>query len=235
MSETKRKIFIVIVLVLVILFGVGQFFSGVNLNTTNQPAQNQNVPVPTQVIAYAPPLLATSTAVENGYCFANSVAAPYRTDAWRCMVGNAISDPCFTLSSASETPANAKPQLLCGINPAGLDSSSTFLLSLTKPLPKPEIPSSTPSNWAWVVELSDGVICTPFTGTRPFSATGEVALYSCNGSLSGVRPGEDMIFGDLNNATTTWTAEVGSLSTATSTFPPAIIASATVPVFAVWQ
>jgi hypothetical protein len=44
-----------------------------------------------------------------------------------------------------------------------------------------------------------------------------------------------MIFGDLDDTSTTWYAEVGALSTATSTFPPALVASATIPVFAAWQ
>lgn len=227
MSDTKRKIFMVIVLILVILFGVGQFFAGINLNSANQQAQNQNASVPTRVIAYVPAAPATSTVIESGSCFASSVAAPYRADAWRCTVGNAISDPCFALPSTDQAQSGAQPQLLCGANPVGTDSSSTFILRLTKSLPKPEVPSSTPSNWAWIVELNNGAVCTPFTGTRPFSATGEVAVYGCSGS--------SMIFGDLNNASDTWTAEVGSLSTETSTFPPAIIASATIPVFAVWQ
>lgn len=227
MSETKRKILIIIVLVLVVLFGVGQFFAGANLNTTNQSAatstSNTNS-LATQIIAYAPPALASSTPVEEGSCFASSIAAPYRSDAFRCTVGNAISDPCFEIPSSANT-------LICGENPAAINNSSTFALQLTKALPQPDVPSSTPSNWAWLVELSDGTICSPFTGTRPFTATGDVAVYSCNGGAAG----EDMIFGDLNNATSTWTAEVGSLSTSTKIFPPTIVASATVPVAYVWQ
>jgi hypothetical protein len=242
MSETKRRILVVVVLLLVVLFGVGQFFAGINLNnTTNQqtdqsgqPSGSNTNPLPTQVIAYVPPAPASGTPVERGSCFADSIAAPYRADAWRCMIGNAISDPCFTMPSAvqaSGTPSSL-PQLLCGANPATADTSSTFVLQLTKKLPQSEMPSGTiPTNWAWVVQLNDGTICTPFTGTRPFSKTGEVATYSCNGAVSG----EDLIFGDLNNSGDAWTAEVGSLSTSTATFPPSIAQSSTVPIFAVWQ
>jgi len=243
-SGTKQKIFVLVVLVLVILFGVGQFFAGANLNTANQQAaQNQNGqngsnnnPLPTQVIEYVPDptTLATSTPVEQGSCFASSIAAPFRSDAWRCTVGNAISDPCFAMAApvgVDGVAATSSPYLLCGANPAGTNTSSTFVLQLKKQLPKPSIASGTPpTNWAWLVQLNDGTICTPFTGTRPFDASGDVATYACNGGV-----GENMIFGDLNNASATWTAEVGSLSTATSTFPPAMAASATVPVFAAWQ
>jgi hypothetical protein len=224
MSETKRRVFMVIVLFLVLLFGVGQFFAYSNLNTANQTAQTGNQQPPTQVIPYVPPAPATSTPIEKGSCWTNSIAAPYRPDAWRCTVGNSISDPCFEIPNSTGT-------LACGADPAGTDTSSTFVLQLTKPLPPSELPTSTPTNWAWLVELGDGTVCSPFTGTRPFSATGEVATYACNGSL----PGEDLIFGDLNDASATWTAEVGSLSNNTSTYPPAVAASATVPVFAVWQ
>lgn len=239
MSGTKQKIFVIIVLVLVLLFGVGQFFAGSSLSAPAQPAQStptapsQNS---TQVIAYIPPMPASSTPVEKGSCFASSVAAPYRADAWRCTVGNAISDPCFEVPSATGVES-AEPNLLCGANPASTNVSSTFVLQLTKPLPPATVSGTVsaaagaaPSDWAWLIELADGTICTPFTGTRPFTASGDVALYSCNGG-----PNESMIFGDLNDASTTWTAELGVLSTSTKVFPPVMVASTTAPVFAVWQ
>lgn len=228
MSDTKRKALIVIVLVLVILFGVGQFFAYSNVSapapTTASSTSNPPAQTPTQVIAYMPTLSTSSTPIEKGSCFAGSVAAPYRSDAYRCTVGNAISDPCFIMPG--------EPGMLaCGVNPASTNTSSSFILQLTKALPSSATPSSTPPNWAWFVELKDGTICTPFTGTRPFTATGDVAVYSCNGSSVG----EGLIFGDLNNSSSVWTAEVGALSTATSTFPPVMTTSSTVPVAAVWQ
>jgi len=236
MSETKRKIFIIVVLFLVVLFGVGQFFAFSNLNTANQNAANGGAAAgqsPTQVIVYAPSAQASSTPVERGSCFGSSVAAPYRSDAWRCSVGNAISDPCFVMPPASGGAATGTlPSLLCGANPAVTSASSTFILQLTKKLPVPETPpGAPPTNWAWLVELTDGTLCTPFTGTRPFAASGEVAIYSCRGPAAE----EDMIFGDLADTASTWTAEVGLLSPDTTTFPPMLVASATVPVAAVWQ
>jgi hypothetical protein len=225
MSEGKRKVFIIIVLLLVVIFGFGQFFAYSNLGQqSSSSSQNNNEP-PTQVIDYSPLPPASSTPIEKGSCFASSIAAPYRSDAWRCSVGNAISDPCFEIQGSTST-------LACGQNPAGTDTSLTFTLQLTKPLPKPTIIQGVaPSNWGWLVELGDGTVCSPYTGTRPFTATGEIAAYSCNSA----QPGEDMIFGDLNSSSSVWTAEVGSLSTSTTKFPPVIAASATVPIFAVWQ
>jgi hypothetical protein len=233
MTDTKRKILIIVVLLLVILFGVGQFFAGSNLNATNTTSTTgggTTTTPPTQVFSYEPPLTpASSTPIEKGSCFAGSVAAPYRSDAYRCMVGNAISDPCFVVATSNNP--TVFPYLVCGANPANPDVSSTFTLQLTKGLPRAEVPSSTPSNWAWLVELGDGTLCSPFTGTRPFDAAGDVATYSCAGSNTA----EEMLFNGLNNTGATWTAEVGTLSTETSTFPPVMIASATVPVYAVWQ
>ncbi len=88
----------------------------------------------------------------------------------------------------------------------------------------------TPSNWAWFIQLADGTTCSLFTGTRPFDASGDAAVYACNGG-----PNESMIFGELNNSSSVWTAEIGTLSTSTKAFPPVLVASATVPVAAVWQ
>lgn len=214
----------VIVLGLVVLFGVGQFFAFSNLNTANQnqPGQNGNNPA-TQVISYKPFAPSSSTPIKSGSCFAQSVAAPWNSGAWRCMVGNAISDPCFVIPGTSN--------LLCGTNPATNQTASQFILKPTKPLPTWVTPTGTISTTAaWLVELADGAICSPFTGTRPFTASGDVAVYSCSGSA----PGE-LIFDDLNNANPAWTAKAGVLSTATSTFPPVMVASATIPVVTVWQ
>lgn len=239
MSEGKRKIFIIIVLLLVIVFGVGQFFSYSNLNNNavnQQAGQNSSSATgnsaqsqPTNVLTYLPPTPASSTPVKSGLCFAGSIAAPFRSDAYRCAVGNMLADPCFVIPG-TDTSGAKLPHLFCGANPAKLTATSTFVLTLTKSLPKQEVPSSTPSNWAWLIELGDGTICAPFTGTRPFTATGEVAEYGCNNAAGG----EGMILGDLNNANPTWTAEVGVFSTPTSTLP-VLLSSTTVPVATVWQ
>lgn len=228
MSDTKRKIFIIVVLFLVVLFGVGQFFAYSNPNVAAPAATSTSTtatqPTATQVFTYTPEIPASSTPVENGSCFASSIAAPYRSDAWRCTVGNAISDPCFAIPGSTST-------LECGSNPTLVTTSSTFVLQLTKPLPVATMPSGpTPSNWAWLVQLADGTVCSPFTGTRPFDASGDVAIYACKGG-----PNESMIFGDLNNSSSVWTAEVGTLSTSTKIFPPKLAASSTVQVASVWQ
>lgn len=225
-----NQIIVIIVLVIVVLFGVGQFFAGSNIAATpNQITSTSTTTtaaaLATQVIAYTAVPPPSSTPAENGSCWTNSIAAPFRTDAWRCAVGNGISDPCFQIP-------NSTSSLLCGINPTVIDSTSTFLLKLTKPLPAPEVPPGTPpSDWAWLVQLADGTLCTPFTGTLPITATGEAANYGC-------APGPDgkdvLIFGGLNASTSAWTAEIGTLSE-TKSGMPTLASSSTVPVTTVWQ
>ncbi len=232
--KNANKIIVIVIFAIVILFGIGQFFAFAPSSVTSVPqnaatgtgsAPAQASPAATRVIAYVPPIPASSTAVENGSCWTNSIAAPFRSDAWRCAVGNGISDPCFTLSGSTGT-------LLCNVDPVDPASTSTFVLKLTKPLPQAQTPQGLPpSNWAWLVELSDGTLCSPFTGTLPFAATGQVANYGC---APGPLGKDVMIFDGLNNSSSIWTAEIGTLSPSKSG-PPAIISSSTVTLSAVWQ
>jgi eukaryotic-like serine/threonine-protein kinase len=225
------KIGVIVVLLLVLVFGVGQFFtSSINQNSSPQTTQSatstttQTQTPPTQVVAYVPPQIASGAPTMNGSCWTNSIAAPYRVDAWRCTVGNSIQDPCFQIPNSKK--------LLCGMNPANPDATSTFVLNLTQPLPQAEpIEGGVPSNWAWLVELSDGTLCSPFTGTRPFTASGQSANYGC---APGPLGNNLMIFGDLNASSSVWMADVGTLSQSTSSLPT-LQSSTEVPVTEVWQ
>jgi hypothetical protein len=224
MKPKAQKVTVIIVFLLVILFGVGQFFARAPLtNTSSQEGNAPTGPQPTQVVRYTPPVPASSMPVVQGSCWTSSIAAPYRADAWRCTTG----DPCFQIGGSTST-------LLCGMNPAKLAATSSFVLSLTKPLPVPDIISPSPSgNWGWLVKLQNGMLCSPFQGTRPFDAAGDVAEYSCAPQSPGGQEWD--IFGDLNASSSPWMAEIGTLSTSTSTFPPLIVASSVVPVVEVWQ
>jgi hypothetical protein len=228
--KRSNKVLLVVVLVLVVAFGVGQFFAFSNpapqseatpsASPTATPAANA-----TQVVAYVPPAPTAATPTESGSCWTNSIAAPFRTDAWRCSVGNAISDPCFQIPGGND--------LLCNVNPANPAATSSFVLQLTQPLPAAQVPEGTvPANWAWLVQLSDGTICSPFTGTLPIAQGGISANYGCAPATPG---GEGLlIFGDLNASTSPWTAQVGLLSAATSGLP-AVTSQETVNVATVWQ
>ncbi len=221
-------IIVVIVLILVIAFGIGQFFA-VPVKAPGTPSgSGQSAPAApaTQVVVYEPSAWASSTPAEQGSCWTSSIAAPFRSDAWRCSVGNAISDPCFQI------PGSAA--LLCGANPAVPSATSSFVLHLMKPLPKPEVPpGSVPADWAWLIQLADGTVCSPFTGTLPITQGGVAASYGCAPKT----PGAEglLIFGDLNTSSSAWTAETGGIAPARPGELPAITNKTIMNVATVWQ
>ena len=200
-KETKKvnTVALIIVLFLVLLFGVGQFFARAPIANTNPSAGNTRAAITDEIVTYFPPAPASSTPVLKGSCWVSSIAEPYRADAWRCTTG----DPCFQIGDSTNT-------LLCRMNPADPAATSSIVLSLTKPLPMPDVISSSSSeNWGWLVKLQDGTLCSPFTGTLPFAADGEVAEYSCAPQSPG-GPAWD-IFGDINASSSIWTAKLGML------------------------
>jgi hypothetical protein len=119
----------------------------------------------TKVIRFAPKV--PSGDVQEGSCWTESIAAP-RAGAWRCSVGNAISDPCFTV-------AGNRQQLVCGADPAL--QSDGFVLKLTQPLPKSSLAHDRKAE-PWIFQLSDGSICEAMTGTLS-PVNGEPARWTC--------------------------------------------------------
>jgi hypothetical protein len=174
----------------------------------------------TSIINYMPPAPREGTAIVAGSCWTNSIAAPYRDDAWRCTVGNEIHDPCFQI------PGNTN--LRCNVSPKDATDPSSIILSLTKPLPKPEghLTPAAPYDGAWLIELKGGIMCSPFTGTLPFSDKGDIANYGCSD--------QRLIFG-INADGKAWTAKVGSLGAATKSSPPPLINQTTVPIATAWK
>jgi hypothetical protein len=118
----------------------------------------------TKIIRYAPAL--PSGTAQEGSCWTESIAVT-RKGAWRCSVGNAISDPCFTVAGNSE-------QLVCGADPALREKG--FALKLSKPLPKSS--SREQKAQPWIFQLSDGSICEAMTGTLS-PVNGEPARWEC--------------------------------------------------------
>jgi hypothetical protein len=118
----------------------------------------------TSVIRFKPQVTGGDT--REGSCWTESIAVT-RPGAWRCMVGNAISDPCFVV-------AGNPGQLVCDADPAL--KREGFVLKLTKPLPKPS--SREQKVEPWVFRLADNSICEAMTGTLPV-VNGEPARWSC--------------------------------------------------------
>jgi putative hemolysin/phosphoserine phosphatase len=102
----------------------------------------------TEVITYEPG--PPTGEPQEGSCWTGSLAV-WREDAWRCMVDNAIYDPCFASGEA----------VICGASPT--TTTDSFALTLTEPLPEPEVPADADGH-AWQVELPDGVVCEFATG-----------------------------------------------------------------------
>ncbi len=174
----------------------------------------------TEVIRYQPPSSLPSKK-QNGSCWTASIAAPYRTDAWRCTVGTEIHDPCFVTAK--------RGRLLCDMNPAS--GARGFVLSLSKTLPERKGPApNAPTVWAWLVELEDGARSQPFTSTRPF-LDGEAARYSCSSTV----PNQNVVLiGEISSTGPIWTARRAVLGRSEDG-PSVVQAPTSVPLKKVWQ
>jgi hypothetical protein len=129
--------------------------------------KNATVPA-TTVITFHPP--STATQQLAGTCFASSLAAT-RADAFRCMAGNLIMDPCFTIASNASA-------VLCVRDPR--DPSTFVQLNLTQPLPAPEpVPAQT---HPWFLELADTTACNFLTGATG-AVNGQRINYGCSDGL----------------------------------------------------
>jgi hypothetical protein len=118
----------------------------------------------TNIVRFVP--MAPTEDTREGSCWTNSIAVS-RHDAWRCSVGNAIHDPCFTI------PPN-HDRLVCDADPAL--KTGGFLLKLIKPLPKTS--HVTGRAEPWILKLADGSICEVMTGTLS-AVNGQPARWSC--------------------------------------------------------
>jgi hypothetical protein len=118
----------------------------------------------------------------TGYCFTASLATG-ASDAYRCIEGNLIHDPCFA-------PRHPDGTVACFLDPW----HPVTLLRLDRPLPHhgPEPAGALP----WAIETTDGRRCVFLTGaTAPMG--GERINYGCiNGSF---------LIGDPSRRTPLWT------------------------------
>jgi hypothetical protein len=132
----------------------------------------------------------------RGSCFAGSLADP-RSDAWRCLLGNAVQDPCFS---------NGGTFLIC---PDGTpDSRDALQLRLAKPLPhgKANEPGDPTRKDPWVIVTAGGAFCYRATGTT-MSLLHSKITYECAGA--------SLLAGGPNRTSAVWT--IGLLPTGAST------------------
>lgn len=118
----------------------------------------------TEVVDFAP--AGVRGPEQEGRCWTESLAVAGE-DAWRCMVGNRIYDPCFATSGDAGS-------VICGASP--IVDPYGFRLKLTEPLPHRTPNEATPR--PWLVELADGVACGFLTGAST-GIEGDRANYGC--------------------------------------------------------
>ena len=147
----------------------------------------------TEVHIYAPfspteaPLVAVGRTI-SGDCWTSSDAAN-RSDAWRCMAGNYIYDPCFAANHAAHF-------VLCAQDgPWG----KLIRMNLTHELPTTE--SSSPerpptAEPAWALELTDGAHCVLLEGAGNVLANLR-ENYKCSDGI--------ILYGTANHTSQPWT------------------------------
>lgn len=158
----KLLVYGLVVVVLVGLGLVGLYAAGI-FTRTSQASTSQSAA--TQVITFQPTGI-RETAKDTGNCWESSLAAP-RANAWRCMVVNSIYDPCFSVSARDSF-------VICNANPAG--DARGMKVMLSKPLPTPDFRQG--GQQAWLLKLSDGAVCSFFTGATGI-IDGQRINYGC--------------------------------------------------------
>jgi hypothetical protein len=123
----------------------------------------------------------------EGRCFAGSAATEARPDAWRCMAGNRILDPCF------EGIVDGRTALACARSPW---DAAVVVLTPTEALPETRRSGPLVDGRPWAVQLGDGSRCTLLTGATTAIA-GLRVNYGCEG-------GRVAAIGDLDRREGRW-------------------------------
>lgn len=147
-----------------------------------------------------------------GNCGMGESLALDRTDAWRCIVGNEIYDPCFSTSPHARS-------VIC-------DTSPEKPVGIRVLLPAP-LPTHAPAHGghAWILQLGDGSTCGYNTGAT-FGIQGQRANYGCSD--------KDWIVGDPSNGRV-WFAVKVQLSTRPSPNGPTASRIFAVSIATVWM
>lgn len=125
------------------------------------------------------------TRLHRGNCFAGAISTG-RRDAWRCMAGNVIYDPCF---SSSKRPGT----VLC---PDGPWLATGVKIRLTVRLPAGNRAAPSLLARPWALELYDGRRCRVITGASTV-VQGQRANYGCAGN-------QDGLWGNPDRSTQPW-------------------------------
>lgn len=183
----------IVVGAVIILVGValGAFFGGrASVQTSHEKSSPRTTVTSTSVVVYEPFIsngVASGIEVAStvrGYCWTDSLAVA-RQDAYRCLSGNDIYDPCFS------NPYGLR-QVAC---PLG-DPDKIVLITVTKALPTNSFQAATTP---WLFELANGEICGAVTGAT-FVVDGLRANGECGKS--------GWWFGNIDQRSRTWSVLV---------------------------
>jgi hypothetical protein len=133
------------------------------------------------------------TTTLKGHCWTGSSADP-RSDAWRCLSGNFIYDPCFSdpqVPSWVACPADGSPF-----------GTGVLRLSLSRALPRSFANHGAPGEgYPWALKLAGGQVCTFLTGAT-FEYHGKRANYGCTAKI--------FLAGSPVRSGPTWTITLGT-------------------------
>jgi hypothetical protein len=175
--------------------------------TVSTPVAKATTPAATVTKIFDPTnasggLAVSVTATVKGNCWTTSIVAE-RPDAYRCMVGNDIYDPCFGVSQA---------QALC---PSGGPWTNRGLL-LNSPPPSGQLNKDDgTSGPPWALQLSDGINCVELSGATEVIA-GQTLSYGCGEGVG--------LYGDVNRSAQAWTIFEGKPHSATLSQQPIAVA-----------
>lgn len=128
-----------------------------------------------------------------GSCSGPSLAAPGRSDAWRCTTEGTgvLRDPCFAQGTERQ------PALACIRQPWNV---GVAIFVLTGPLPEGRPSSGDPTaSHPWGIELADGTRCLSATET-PLTVAGQRVTSTCNEGINTI--------GQVDRSQPVWTIQV---------------------------
>jgi Protein kinase domain len=147
--------------------------------------------------------LAVSARSAGGSCFGSSNVTT-RTDAYRCMSGNDIYDPCFFVNQT---------QVLC---PNGGPWTNRGLLLNVGTLPStPATQDQGTKGQPWAIQLGSGTNCLAISGATNLIA-GQRLGYECSGGVG--------LYGNVQRSGSAWMIFVGTPHSATLSLRPIAVA-----------
>ena len=147
--------------------------------------------------------LAVSARSEGGSCFGSSNVTT-RTDAYRCMSGNQIYDPCFFVNQTQVLCPNSGPWTNRGL-----------LLNVGTLPSAPGTQDQGTNGQPWAIQLDTGTNCVAISGATDVIA-GQRLGYDCSGGVG--------LYGNVQRSGPAWTIYVGTPHSATLSLRPIAVA-----------